>query len=339
MMTVLFYLGVVLLVLECEGNISFFPQRAQGGAIFHRPSIATEDIFNGHAKPKAKPGITLISMANISEAAGTDSLLEITSDKHPVAVTTAGPEHSIGHTKPPPHTTPVFVTKSPVGSKYFVTWRPRRPDSETRDPANIIITVRNTPPSRHGDSYKPQHFFSQFSHSPPTSTLPPFLLETVISLNSPSSTPAPPTQAWSYKPVFNPIFEFKTTTKSTSQYAVTHKFRKRTSTKRPKYKPKRRKTTKRTTTTTTKASTSTTTTKPTTKTTTKPLTEEEHSLKKPLKTPLLSKFSLNQTSFGDTQQLSQTFSTGTVVEDEDTITKTPTTFLAYIRFLIATFLR
>ena len=337
-MTVLFYLGFMLLVLECEGNISFFPQRAQGGAIFHRPSIATEDIFNGHAKPKAKPGITLISMANISEAAGTDSLLEITSDKHPVAVTTAGPEHSIGHTKPPPHTTPVFVTKSPVGSKYFVTWRPRRPDSETRDPANIIITVRNTPPSQHGDSYKPQHFFSQFSHSPPTSTLPPFLLETAISLNSPSSTPAPPTQAWSYKPVFNPIFEFKTTTKSTSQYAVTHKFRKKTSTKRPKYKPKRRKTTKRTT-STTKASTFSTTTKPTTKTTTKPLTEEEHSLEKPLKTPLLSKFSLNQTSFGDTQQLSQTFSTGTVVEDEDTITKTPTTFLAYIRFLIATFLR
>ena len=328
-MPVLFYLGVVLLVSECESKISFFPQRAEGGTIFHRPSIAAEDIFNGHAKPKAKPGITLISMANISEAAGTDSLLEITSDKHPVAVTTAGPGHSIGHKKPPPHTAPVFVTKSPVGSKYFVTWRPRRPDSETRDPANIIITVRNTPPARHGDSYKPQHFFSQFPHAPPTSTLAPFLLETAISLSSPSSTPAPPTQAWSYKPVFNPIFEFKTTTKSTSQYAVTHKFRRKTSTK-----PKRRKTSKGTT-STTKATTTTITTKTTTS---KPLTEE-HSLEKPLKTTFLSKFSLNQTSFDDTQQLSQTFSTGTVVEDEDTITKTPTTFLAYIRFLFATFLR
>ena len=335
MMTVLFYLGVVLLVLECEGNIPFFPQRAQGGAIFHRPSIATEDIFNGHAKPKAKPGITLISMANISEAAGTDSLLEITSDKHPVAVTTAGPEHSIGHTKPPPHTTPVFVTKSPVGSKYFVTWRPRRPDSETRDPANIIITVRNTPPTRH-DSYKPQHFFSQFSHSPPTSTLPPFLLETSISLNTPSSSPAPPTRPWSYTPVFNPIFEFKTTTKSTSQYAITHKFRKKTSTKRPNYRPKRRRTTTKTTSTSTTATTNTTVRLSTS--TTLPPTDEL-SLEKPLKSPFLSNFSLNKTLSDGTQQLSQTFSTGTQVEDEDTITKNPTTFLAYIRFLISTFLR
>ena len=332
-MSVLFFLGIVLLVIA-EGKISFFPHRAQGGVIFHRPSIDAEDIFNGHAKPKAKPEITLISMANISEA-DTDSLLEITSDKHPVAVTTAGPEHSGGHTKPPPYSAPVFVTKSPAGSKYFVTWRPRRPDSETRDPANIIITVRNTPPARH-DSYKPQHFFSQFSHSPPTSTLPPFLLETSISLNSPSSTPAPPTQPWSYTPVFNPIFEFKTTTKSTSQYAITHKFRRKTSTKRPQYRPKRRKTTKRTPSTSTSATT--TTTVVTSTSTTLPPTEE-FSLGEPLKSPFISKFSLNQTSSDETQQLSQTFSTGTEIEDEDTITKTPTTFLAYIRFLISTFLR
>ena len=336
-MSLLLYLGVVLLVSEAEARISFFPPRTQGGAIFHRPSIAAEDIFNGHAKPKAKPEITLISMANISEAAGTDSLMEITPDEHPVAVsvTTGGPEHSRGRTKPPPHKTPVFVTKSPAGSKYFVTWRPRDPDSEARDPANIIITVRNTPPARHGDSYKPQHFFSQFSHSPPTSTLPPFLLETSISLNSPSSTPAPPTEAWSYTPVFNPIFEFKTTTASTSKYAFTHKFRKKTSTKRPQFRPKRRKTTKRTTTSTIATTTVKTKIKTTTTTTQSTI---ENSLEDPLQSPFISKFSLNLTS-DDTQQLSQTFTTGTVVEEEDTITKTPTTFLAYIRFLIATFLR
>ena len=332
-MSVLFFLGIVLLVIA-EGNISFFPHRAQGGVIFHRPSIAAEDIFNGHAKPKAKPEITLISMANISEA-DTDSLRKITSEKHPVAVTTAGPEHSSGHTEPPPYSAPVFVTKSPAGSKYFVTWRPRRPDSETRDPANIIITVRNTPPTRH-DSYKPQHFFSQFSHSPPTSTLPPFLLETSISLNTPSSTPAPPTRPWSYIPVFNPIFEFKTTTKSTSQYAITHKFRKKTSTKRPSYRPKRRRTTTKTTSTSTTATTNTAV-RLSTSTTLPPA--DELSLEEPLKSPFLSKFSLNQTHSDGTQQLSQTFSTGTEVEDEDTITKNPTTFLAYIRFLISTFLR
>lgn len=275
-------------------------------------------------------------MANILEA-DTDSLRKITSKKHPVAVTTAGPEHSSGHTEPLPYSAPVFVTKSPAGSKYFVTWRPRRPDSETRDPANIIITVRNTPPTRH-DSYKPQHFFSQFSHSPPTSTIPPFLLETSISLRTPSSTPAPPTRPWSYIPVFNPIFEFKSTTKSTCQYAITHKFRKKTSTKRPYYRPKRRRTTTKSTSASTTATTTTTVILSTS--TTLPPTEEL-SLEESLKSPFLSNFNRNQTlSDGTrTQQLSQTFSTGTEVEDEDTITKTPTTFLAYIRFLISTFFR
>ena len=326
-MLVLCYLKVLLLVLEAESKISFFPQRANGGAIFHRPSsLAAEDIFNGHAKPKAKPEITLISMANISEA-GTDSELDTTSDNQP------GTLSSSGHTGPPPSSpVPVFVTKSPVGSKYFVTWRPG-PDPETKDPSNIIITVRNSPDqltSSHKDTYKPQHFFSQFSHSSPASTLAPFLLETSISLSKPSSSPAPPTQPWSYTPVFNPIFDFKTTTKPSSQYAATHKFKKKTSTKR-RFRPKRRKTTKSTTSTTTE-----TTAAMITKTTQMPTKEPFLSHESQI-SPFLSKFSLNKTDPDKSQQLSPTFSIG--LEDEDTITKSPTTFLAYIRFLIATFLR
>ena len=309
----LILLCLVIAVPETDAKVTFFPQRNNGVPIFHRPS-SQSDVYNGHAKPKDKLQITLIAPANV------------TASKEVTATSTS---------------TIAPVTRPPAPpSNYFVTWRP-----EVTDSRQVIITVRTRPPrpspllSLANPEYRPQHFFSELAAAP-ASTLPPFLLETAVSLSAPRpGTRAPAaTPAWQFTPVFNPIFSAVTsTTTSTSpataaKYGATFKFAKKTTT--PRYSSYQEMITK----STTIASTTTTTT---TTTTTLPTSSSSPH-------PFISKLSVNKTiSGGESDQFPPVYnynynapvSAAVGLEDEDTIFKNPTTFIAYIRYLLATFLR
>ena len=319
-MLVLILLCLVIAVPETEAKVTFFPQRNNGGPIFHRPSFPS-DVYNGHAKPKDKLQITLIAPANVTASKEVEATSTSTS-----APVTRPPE--------PP-------------SKYFVTWRP-----EVTDSRQVIITVRTRPPSPSpllslaNPEYRPQHFFSELAAAP-ASTLPPFLLETAVSLTAPRpGTRAPAaTPAWQFTPVFNPIFSAVTSTTSspgtTAKYGATFKFAKKTTT--PRYSAYQEIITKSTTIAsviTTTRSTSTTKTTTTTTTTLPTSSSSSHSF--------ISKLSVNKTiSGGELEQFPPVYnynynapvSAAVGLEDEDTIFKNPTTFIAYIRYLLATFLR
>ena len=319
----LILLCLVIAVPETDAKVTFFPQRNNGVPIFHRPS-SQSDVYNGHAKPKDKLQITLIAPANV------------TASKEVTATSTS---------------TIAPVTRPPEPpSNYFVTWRP-----EVTDSRQVIITVRTRPPSPSpllslaNPEYRPQHFFSELAAAAaPASTLPPFLLETAVSLSAPRpGTRAPAaTPAWQFTPVFNPIFSAVTSTTSTTtspataaKYGATFKFAKKTTT--PRYSAYQEMITKSTTIASTTTTTRSTTTTTTTTTTLPTSSSSPH--------PFISKLSVNKTiSGGESEQFppplynynyNAPVSAAVGLEDEDTIFKNPTTFIAYIRYLLATFLR
>ena len=314
-----------IVVLVTESRQTFFPKRPQGVPIFIRPNNV--DVYNGHAKPKQnnKAVVTLISLPNITSTQSETSQI-MTEKKTPNYPKYKIPNKSV--TRPP----------SLVNKKYFVTWRP-----DLAETNNVIITVRTKHKSSSSshNKYRPQHFFSQIAHSQPTSTLQPFLLETAISLQKPTKKPRPTTTpTWSYKPIFNPIFEGTTSPKYvvtqkipaatiTTRYSAIHQFSAAiTSTTLPPI----------TKTTTEKLTSFSLGTKPTKTSfsTLPPLSISTESLSK----PLITKFSSNQSSLAVEETYFQSDNVhNTAQEVEDTIMNSPFTFLAYIRYVFATLFR
>ena len=187
-------------------------------------------------------------------------------------------------------------------NKYFVTWRPDLWEEENKNNLSIISSHQH----KHQD-FQPQFYFS---HKKQTQTSQPFFNESLTSLNAPPETstarPPPTSTVWSYSPVFNTIFSVK-----------------------PKYKPTflpstrataaalRLKSTTTTVTTSTSTSTTTTTTTGTTTSSRRRTTSA----------------TIVQT------EILKPFQSNLPLEDEETIVQSPTTFLAYIRFIIITVLR
>ena len=228
-----------------------------------------------------------------------------------------------GHAKPSEpeqQTSPAWriINKKskPRSNKYFVTWRPDLGEEEN----NKILEIISSKHRQKQQDYQPQFYFS---HKKQTQTSQPFLNESLTSLNAPPETSTahpPPTTptTWSYSPVFNTIFS------ATPKYKPTFLPSKQTTALALRLKSTTR------TVATTISTITTSTTRTTTLTTTSPTTA---SIRRTTSTPIIVQ------AVYDDDEILKPFQSNLPLEDEDTILQSPTTFIAYVRYIIVTALR
>ena len=187
---------------------------------------------------------------------------------------------------------------APRSNKYFVTWRPDLRDEQEQNKEILDIILAKHQQER--VQFNPQFYFHHDTKS--TQTSQPFLTSAFNSVSPPpsTSTPAPTTPSWTYKPVFNTIFSAASNTPED----------------RPSFQP-----------TTVRPNVSTTTT---TKTTTTMTTSST------ITTARTSDSPLDQTLTGE---ISKPFQSNLPLEDEETILQSPASFIAYLRYVLSIFLR